>query len=64
MMGSVNEASLTSQSEDKYRISGLILSEALAPLLGTTITGNDVTVDLTIDRQTFRGWCWEKPPGL
>ena len=54
MMSSVHRASLTSESEDEYRMSGLILSEALAPLLGTTLTGIEVSVDLTIDRQTYR----------
>ena len=54
MMGSVSGASLTSESEDEYRMSGFILSEALAPLLGTTITGSQVAVDLTIDRRTYR----------
>ena len=54
MMGSVNGASLTSENEDEYRMSGVILSGALAPLLGMTITDSQVSVDLTIDRQTFR----------
>ena len=52
MMSRISGAAITSESESEYRLSGQILSEVLAPLLGTTLTGVEVSVELTINRQT------------
>lgn len=52
MMAEVREVTLTSDSADEYRVAGLIPAEALAPLLGKTLSGALVSVELTIDRQT------------
>ncbi len=52
MMSQVREVTLTSDDADEYRVAGLIPAEALAPLLGKTLSGVSVSVELTIDRQS------------
>jgi len=52
MMTQVREVTLISDSADEYRVAGLIPAEALAPLLGKTLSGVSVSVELTIDRQS------------
>ncbi len=53
MMSQVREVALTSDDADEYRVAGLIPAEALAPLLGKTLSGVSVSVELTIDRQSY-----------
>jgi hypothetical protein len=50
MMTQVRDVTLTSESADEYQVAGLIPAEALAPLLGKTLSGVLVSVELTIDR--------------
>ena len=52
MMTQVREVTLISDSADEYRVTGLIPAEALAPLLGTTLSGVSASVELTIDRKS------------
>lgn len=52
MMSQVSEVTLTSESADEYRVAGRIPAEALAPLLGKTLSGVSVSVELIIDRQS------------
>lgn len=49
MMTVVEQAALLPDGKGVYQISGRIPAEALAPLLGTTLKGTTVAVDLTID---------------
>ena len=49
MMTRIEQASLLPDSGDVSRIIGRIPAEALAPLLGTTVKGTTVSVELTID---------------
>ena len=52
MMSQVREVTLTSDSAVEYRVAGVISAEALAPLLGKTLSGVSVSVELTIDRES------------
>ena len=52
MMSQVREVTLTSDNADEYRVAGRIPAEALAPLLGKTLSGVSVSVELTIDRRS------------
>ena len=52
MMSQVREVTLTSDDADEYIVAGLIPAEALAPLLGKTLSGVSISVELTIDRQS------------
>ena len=49
MMSNVHDVSLLLGSTDVYRLTGLLPAEALAPLVGTTVTGTTVGVEITID---------------
>ena len=49
MMSQVYEVSLLPGSIDVYRLTGTLPAEALAPLVGTTVKGTTVGVELTID---------------
>ena len=52
MMSQVREVTLTSDNADEYRVAGRIPAEALAPLLGKTLSGVSVSVELIIDRRS------------
>ncbi len=52
MMSQIREVTLTSEDADEYRVAGRIPAEALSPLLGETLSGVSVSVELTIDRQS------------
>ena len=49
MMSRVEGSSLLSSDGEVYRIGGTLPAEALAPLLGTTVEGTTVVVELTLD---------------
>ena len=56
MMSQVEQATLVSDDSDKsrvYRIGGNLAAEALGPLVGKTVEGSTVRVELTIDSEHF-----------
>ena len=50
MMLQISEASLLPGDLDVHRIRGTLPAEALAPLLGTTVRGSTVDVEIAIDK--------------
>ena len=54
MMSQIREVTLISDNADEYRVAGRIPAEALAALLGKTLSGVLVSVELTIDRKSHR----------
>ena len=53
MMSRVDEASLLSAAGETIRLGGRLPAEALARLVGTTVTGTTVTVELAIDARNL-----------
>ena len=51
MMSRVSDASLLPSDSEVHRIKGTLPAEALAPLLGTTVQGTMVEVEMTIDKR-------------
>jgi len=54
MISQVDKLSLLTDATDRhgmYKIGGYLMTEALAPLLGTTLVGESVRVELTIDAE-------------
>ena len=51
MMSRVNDASLLPGDSEVHRIKGTLPAEALAPLLGTTMQGTMVDVEMTISKR-------------
>ncbi len=52
MMDQVREANLVGQNDDQLSLSGRLPAEALGPLLGSSIEGAVVDVELTVDAET------------
>ena len=51
IMSQVEDPVLISSNSDEYRINGKLPAEALSPLLGDTVTGTTVNVELKIDSE-------------
>ena len=50
MMSRVGDASLLPGDSEVHRIKGTLPAEALAPLLGATVQGTTVNVEIAIDK--------------
>ena len=52
-MSQVAQVSLISRDKDAYRLEGELPAEALASLLGVTVKGVSISVELTIDADSL-----------
>ena len=52
MMAQIVQARRLEGKDDEYRLAGILPAEALAPLVGPTLTDVTVGVKLTIDRRS------------